>query len=481
MTKTHTRMHAKIPPDHIFVMFGATGDLAKRKVLPGLFHLAVAGLLPKNYRVIGCSRRASALSDEEFRKRAYDAVCEFGSNKPEGSDWEKFEKNLSFAYAEEDGTGELVDAVARAEKEIGGPVQRLFHLAVPPGALLGIIEMLGKTGLNENTKIICEKPFGVDLKSARRLNATIAKCFDESHVFRIDHFLGKESIDNILALRFANGLYEPIWNRHYVSYVQIDVPESISIEGRGAFFEETGTFRDMVVTHLLQVLAFVAMEQPISLDAKPLRDEISKVFDSIAPLNPAHVIRGQYDGYLDEPGVAPNSQTETFVALRADVENTRWKGVPFFLRTGKSMAQSRQVVTIGFKEPVMRMFPVDHMEGQRHGNELVADFADPGSIQTHFLAKQPGPQMRLAPAVMTFRYADSFQTANNLEAYEYLILEAMLGNQAFFTRSDGIERQWEIAAPVLAHPPEVELYEPGSWGPVSIDRIVAPDRWALPR
>src|ERR1700722_12707643 len=474
-------MHVERPPDHIFVMFGATGDLAKRKILPGLFHLAVAGLLPKHFRIIGCSRQASAMSDDDFRKRAYDAVCHFGSNKPEGVEWEKFEKMLSFAYAEEDGTGDLVDAIASAEKEMGGDVQRLMHLAVPPKALLGIIEMLGATGLNQNTSIICEKPFGTDLASARQLNATIAECFDEAHVFRIDHFLGKESIDNILALRFANGLYEPIWNRTHVSYVQIDVPETLSIEGRGAFFEQTGTFRDMVVTHLLQVLAFVAMEQPISLDAKPLRDEISKVFDSITPINPEHVIRGQYDGYLKEPGVAPDSQTETFVALRVDIENTRWKGVPFFMRTGKCMAQRRQVVTIGFKEPVMRMFPVDHMEGQRHANELAADFADPGSIQTHFLAKQPGPEMRLAPAVMNFRYADSFQTANNLEAYEHLILEAMLGNQDFFTRSDGIERQWEIAEPVLENPPAVELYEPGSWGPVSIDRIVAPDRWSLPR
>ncbi|HEY5262887.1 MAG TPA: glucose-6-phosphate dehydrogenase, partial [Acidimicrobiales bacterium] len=449
MTSTHATMHSEVPPNHIFVMFGATGDLAKRKILPGLFHLAVAGLLPKQYRIIGCSRQASAISDKDFRKKAYDAVCQFGTNKPEGAEWEEFEKNLSFAYAEEDGTGELVDAVARAEKEMGGDVERLFHLAVPPNALLGIVEMLGATGLNENTKIICEKPFGTDLASARQLNATIAECFDEAHVFRIDHFLGKESIDNILALRFANGLFEPIWNRTYINYVQIDVPETLSIEGRGAFFEQTGTFRDMVVTHLLQVLAFVAMEQPISLDAKPLRDEIAKVFDSTSPINPEHVIRGQYDGYLKADGVAPNSQTETFVALRADIENPRWKGVPFFLRTGKSMAQSRQVVTIGFKEPVMRMFPVDHMEGQRHGNELVADFADPGSIQIHFLAKEPGPEMRLAPAVMNFRYADSFQTANNLEAYEHLILEAMLGNQAFFTRSDGIERQWEIATPVL--------------------------------
>ena len=481
MTPAPVAMTSEVPPDHIFVMFGATGDLAKRKILPGLFHLAVAGLLPHQYRIIGCSREKSAISDEEFRARAYDGVCEFGSNLPEGAMWEAFEKTLSFAIAEEDGTGTLVDAVKRAEKEMGGGVEKLIHLAVPPKVVLGIVEMLGAVGLNKNSKIICEKPFGVDLASARELNRVIAANFDESQVFRIDHFLGKESIDNILALRFANGLFEPIWSRNHVSYVQIDVPEVLSIEGRGGFFEETGTFRDMVVTHLLQVLAFVAMEEPISFEAKPLRDEIDKVFQAITPISPEHIIRGQYDGYRDEEGVAPDSQTETFVALRADIENTRWKGVPFYLRTGKCMAESRQVVTIGFDEPVMKMFPVDHADNQRHGNELVAEFADPGSIQIHFLAKQPGPQMRLGPATMTFRYGDSFQLTNHLEAYERLILEAMLGNQALFTRSDGIERQWEIATPVLEDPPPVEFYPKGSWGPVSIDRITAPDRWSLPR
>lgn len=481
MTSTPDDMSSQVPPDHIFVMFGATGDLAKRKILPGLFHLAVAGLLPHQYRIIGCSREKSAISDKEFRTRAYDAVCQFGSNKPEGTAWEEFQKTLFFATAEEDGTGTLEAAVKKAEKEMGGDVEKLIHLAVPPTAVLGIIEMLGAVGLNKNSKIICEKPFGVDLASARELNHVIAANFDESQVFRIDHFLGKESIDNILALRFANGLFEPIWNRNHISYVQIDVPEVLSIEGRGGFFEETGTFRDMVVTHLLQVLAFVAMEQPISFEAKPLRDEIDKVFQAITPISPEHVIRGQYIGYRDEEGVAPDSQTETFVALRATIENTRWKGVPFYLRTGKCLAESRQVVTIGFDEPVMKIFPVDHSDTQRHGNELVAEFADPGSIQIHFLAKQPGPQMRLGPATMTFRYADSFQLTNNLEAYERLILEAMLGDQALFTRSDGIERQWEIAAPVLENPPAVEFYPKGSWGPVSIDRITAPDRWSLPR
>ena len=481
MTVEDHSMHADVPPNHVFVLFGATGDLAKRKILPGLFHLFIAGLLPMHYRIIGCARPASTMSSEEFRKRAFDATCEFGTNRPEGEMWDAFEKTLMFATADVDGSGDLVETIGHAEKEIGGHVERLFHLAVPPGAFLGLIEMLGQSGLNVGSRVICEKPFGVDLASAKELNATIAKYFHESQVFRIDHFLGKESIDNLLALRFANGLFEPIWNRNHVCYVQIDVPEKISIEGRGGFFEETGTFRDMVVTHLFQVLSLIAMEQPNSLEAKPLRDEIAKVFESIRPVSVEHVVFGQYEGYRTEPGVAPDSETETFVALRAEVVNTRWKGVPFFLRTGKCMAESRQVVTIGFDEPVMRMFPVDHREGQRHGNEVVADFADPGSIQTHFLAKEPGPKMRLGPAVMTFRYEDSFQTANNLEAYERLVLEAMLGNQAFFTRADGIERLWEIAAPVLEHRPPVELYDKGSWGPDSIHQLIAPDRWSLPR
>jgi glucose-6-phosphate 1-dehydrogenase len=481
MSTRGTPSHSPVPPNHIFVLFGSTGDLAKRKIIPGLFHLSVAGLMPKKFRIIGCTRQGSAMTTDEFRKLSYDSVCEFGSNKPEGALWEAFETTLSSVVADSDNSMDLAAAVAKAESEIGGRAEKLFHLAVPPDAVTGIVKMLGSSGLNKDSSIMCEKPFGVDLASARALDKTILVSFDEANIFRIDHFLGKESIDNILALRFANGLFEPIWNRNHISYVQIDVPETLSVEGRGAFFEKTGTLRDMVVTHLFQVLGLVAMEQPISLSAKPLRDELSKVFDSIRPLNPSWVVRGQYDGYRDEPGVASDSQTETFVALRTEIVNTRWKGVPFYLRSGKCLADRRQVVTIGFNEPVMRMFPVDHSEFQRHGNEVVADFADPGSIQAHFLVKRPGPEMRLGPAVMTFRYEESFQTANDLEAYERLILEAMLGNQALFTRSDGIERIWEIAAPVLKYPPPIEPYAQGSWGPTSITRIVAPNRWSLPR
>ena len=468
------------PDNHVIVLFGATGDLARRKILPGLFHLAIANLLPEHYRIIGSAPKAFAVSTDEFRSHARDAVAQFGTNKPEGDAWEAFEQNLSFAPAEPEASGELVDAIAKAELEIGGEVRRLHHLAVPPDAFLPMVQMLGATGLNENARVICEKPFGTDLESARHLDAVMRANFNETQIFRIDHFLGKESIDNILALRFANGLFEPIWNRNHISYVQIDVPESISIEGRAAFYEESGAYRDMVVSHLFQVLGFVAMEQPTSLTAEPLRNEVVKVFECIPTIDPKSVLRGQYDGYREEPGVAPDSLTETFVAMRVEVQNSRWKGVPFYLRTGKCMAESRQIVTIGFHEPVMQLFSITEEVHDHRGNMLVIDFADPGSIHAHFLAKLPGPTMRLAPSEMTFHYRDSFMASNNLEAYEHLILEAMLGNQTLFTRSDGILRLWQISAEVLAEPSLVEPYAKGSWGPASLDRVVAPNRWFLP-
>ena len=469
------------PDNHVIVLFGATGDLAKRKLLPGLFHLHAAGLLPLEYRIIGSAPAAYALTDEQFRARAEQACADFCITKPDDPSWPDFARRISFAAAEPGHTADLEEAIQRAEKEIGGSPWRLYHLAVPPAAFTSVVGMLGAAGLAKDARVIVEKPFGTDLDSARALNQAVHAVFDESQVFRIDHFLGKESVDNILAFRFANGLFEPIWNRSHIGYVQIDVPEKLTIEGRSAFYDATGAYRDMIVSHLFQVMGFVAMEPPLSLSAKQLRDEKVKVFEALRPIDTRHVVRGQYKGYTSEPGVPADSDTETMVALRAEVENWRWHGVPFYLRSGKAMGAGRQVITLGLHEPPLRMF-----HAHRHDiptgrlNEIVIDFADPGSITTEFLAKVPGPELSLGHSTMTFSYKDSFAAANALEGYERLILLAMLGDQSLFTRSDGIERLWEISTPLLENPPPAEPYDIGSWGPPTVDKLIAPYHWHLP-
>jgi glucose-6-phosphate 1-dehydrogenase len=472
------------PDDHVIVLFGATGDLAKRKLLPGLFHLAAAGLLPRKYRIIGASPAKFGMSIDEFRSHAKQACQDFCITKPsaETDFWSEFSQHLSFATADPGDYALLKDEVERAEKEIGGSVRRLFHLAVPPAAFTSVVGMLGDAGLaGERSRVVIEKPFGTDLESAIKLNDAVHAVFDESQIFRIDHFLGKESVDNILAFRFANGLFEPVWNRSHIAYVQIDVPETLSIEGRADFYDKTGAYRDMIVTHLFQVLGFVAMEPPTALTAQQLRAEKGKVFDALKPIDVRHVVRGQYEGYLGETGVAPESQTETMVALKAEVDNWRWHGVPFYLRSGKSMGAGRQVITLGFHEPPLRMFKThrkDVPDGRR--NEIIIDFADPGSITAKFLAKEPGAEMALGSEKMVFKYADSFAAANALEGYERLILDAMLGDQSLFTASDGILRLWEISEPLLENPPPVQPYTPGSFGPDSVTKLMEPFHWHLP-
>jgi glucose-6-phosphate 1-dehydrogenase len=470
------------PEDHVIVLFGATGDLARRKLLPGLFHLHAAGLLPHGYRIIGSSPHSFAMTDEQFRQRAEEACSDFCITKPTDPSWPSFAERLSFAAADPDNYAGLVAAVQRAEQEIGGSPCRLYHLAIPPAAFTSMVGMLGQSGLaTAKTRVIIEKPFGTDLDSARKLNQAVHAVFDESQVFRIDHFLGKESVDNILAFRFANGLYEPIWNRYHLRYVEIDVPETLTIAGRAAFYDATGAYRDMVVTHLFQVLAFVAMEPPVSLSARHLRDEKAKVFEALKPIDVRHVVRGQYDGYLSTGGVAEGSQTETMVAVRAEVDNWRWHGVPFFLRSGKAMGASRQIIVLGFQPPPLRMFPA-HQKDTPYGlqNEIEIDFADPGAIKTYFLTKVPGAELSLSNAEMGFYYKDSFAAEHALEGYEHLILMAMIGDQSLFTSSNGIERLWEISEPLLENPPPVEPYAVGSYGPESVKRLIAPYHWHLP-
>ncbi len=465
------------PDDHVIVLFGATGDLARRKLVPGLYHLYVAGLLAARFRIIGVSQ--DDLSNDAFQRRARDAVTEFGRLGVDAGSWTAFVQTLSYVAA---GDGEsLAVAVGEAKRALGGEPRQLHYLSVPPAAFAGIIKMLGERGLAERARVIMEKPFGYDLRSARELNETVHAVLSEEQVFRIDHFLGKEPVQNLLALRFANGLFEPVWNRDHIESVQIDVPETLSIGTWASFYEQTGAFRDMVVTHLFQVLSFAALEPPTSLQPRTLVDEKVKVFDSIVPLHPGDVVRGQYDGYRSEPGVAPDSQTETFVALRCFMDNWRWAGVPFYLRTGKCLAEERRLLTISFRRPPRQMFVrSDCPNSELEVNKLVVELGEPGSITATFLAKVPGARLELGRAQMTFRYEASFCIENQLEAYERLLHDAMTGDHTLFTRSDGIERLWEISEPVLREPGALHPYRQGSWGPDAIHGLIAPGRWHLP-
>jgi glucose-6-phosphate 1-dehydrogenase len=461
---------------HVIVLFGATGDLAKRKLLPGLAYLQQSAFAP-DVRIIG-----SAMEDmttEEFRALAQAAITDFGTHQLSEEARKKFCDRLAYVPQ---GTGPegLTEAVKAAEELLGPQARRLHYLSVPPKAAQSVITMLRDAGLVENARVVMEKPFGEDLASAVHLNDFVHETFDESQIFRIDHFLGKEAAQNILAFRFANGLFEPIWNRNFIDHVQIDIPETLGLDQRANFYEATGAYKDMVVTHLMQVMAFVAMEPPTALEPRAISEEKNKVFRSMLPIRTGDVVRGQYSGYRNEVGVASDSDTETFIALKVGLDNWRWAGVPFYLRTGKKMAEGQRIISIAFKEAPRTMFPSGSGVGSQGPDHLTFDLADASRVSLSFYGKRPGPGMRLEKLSMQFSTQETDQAGDVLEAYERLILDAMRGDHTLFTTAEGIESLWERSTPLLDDPPPVKNYPAGTWGPNAIHQLIAPNAWRLP-
>ncbi|MDQ6895843.1 MAG: glucose-6-phosphate dehydrogenase [Actinomycetota bacterium] len=461
---------------HVIVLFGAAGDLSRRKLLPGMAHLVNSALTP-DIQVVGTS--LEDMDDDSFRAFAKQAVEEFSTHPLTPEEWKTFAARLHYVPTA-DGAAGLKAKVEAAERELGPQARRIHYMSVPPAAAPDVIATLRDAGLVDRSRVIMEKPFGTDLESAVILNDTVHQTFDESQIFRIDHFLGKEAAQNILAFRFANGLFEPIWKRDFIDHVQIDIPETLGLDRRASFYEQTGAFKDMVVTHLLQVLAFVAMEPPTALEPRAISEEKNKVFRSLMPIMPTDVVRGQYSGYTSEAGVARDSDTETFIALRCGIDNWRWAGVPFYLRTGKRMAEGQRIISIAFKEAPKSMFPPNSGVGKQGPDHLTFDLSEDSKVSLSFYGKRPGPGMKMDKLSMQFATQEGEHYSDVLEAYERLILDTMRGDHTLFTTADGIESLWERAQPLLDDPPPVKPYPPGSWGPNAIHQLVAPHAWRLP-
>ncbi|KAB8143348.1 glucose-6-phosphate dehydrogenase [Chloroflexia bacterium SDU3-3] len=483
----------RTPEPCTVVIFGATGDLTHRKLVPGLYNLYRERLLPPGFSVIGFARRE--WTDEYFRQTLYDDVKEFSRSGLEEPLWQSFAEGISYnrsSFDDPAGYQALAEKLAALDEQRGTGGNRLFYLATPPESYATIIEQLGAAGLNHSpnggwTRIIIEKPFGRDLNSARALDTAVHKVFDESQVYRIDHYLGKETVQNILVFRFANGIFEPVWNRRYVDHVQITVGESVGVEGRGNYYEHAGTIRDMVQNHLMQLLTLTAMEPPGSYEANSVRDEKVKVVRAIRPIAREDVakysIRGQYTagteggkpvpGYREETGVDPSSNTETYIALQLFVENWRWAGVPFYLRTGKRLPKRASEIAIQFKSAPLMLFdqgPLNNIEP----NVLTIKVQPDEGISLKFESKIPGQTTQIRPVTMDFRYNASFGVASP-EAYERLLLDAMLGDSTLFTRSDEVDASWSLITPILEgwqNGPAPEPYEAGTWGPQASDAFL---------
>jgi glucose-6-phosphate 1-dehydrogenase len=488
------------------VLFGATGDLTRRKLIPAIYSLMADGLLPCGLPIVSVGRRAA--SREELLAEFRQAAAQRARRRPlDPSVWDAMAQGISYVRGELDdpATYEAVrEVLARADKALCGALNRLFYLAIPPHFFPPVIENLARSGLARPSperpdwpRIVIEKPFGSDLESARALNAQLLETFTESQIFRMDHYLGKETVQNLLVLRFANAVFEPLWNQKYIANVQITMAETVGLEGRGQYFDRSGMLRDVVQNHMLELLALVAMEPPVSMDADAVRDEKVKLLRAVRPIGreniARHTVRGQYlagtvagqpvPGYLEEPGVSHDSQTETYAALRLDIDNWRWAGVPFFLRAGKRLQGRVTEIAVRFKQAPHIVF-----QGQQRNiapNTLILRIQPNEGIHLCFSAKQPGPGLNIDRVAMEFHFADVFKQEPP-EAYERLILDALLGDATLFARSDSIERSWALITPIVQAWQEglapLTHYPAGSWGPPEADALPAEasDTWQMP-
>jgi glucose-6-phosphate 1-dehydrogenase len=486
-------------PATTLAIFGATGDLCRRKLLPALYNLAHEGSLPERFNLIGVSRRDQ--SDDDFRASARDAITQFSRREPDATVLEGLlgrMQYLGFSFDDPDGYGRLAKAVEALDHDGGGKLNRAYYLSTAPEFFPVITQALKDSGLNYDPDVdvraIIEKPFGTDLESARALQGVVSSTFRERQVFRIDHYLGKETVQNVMAFRFANFMFEPVWNRNYIDHIQITAAEDIGIGSRAGYYDNAGALRDLVQNHMLQLLTLVCMEPPASFEANKVRDEKVKVLEAITPPTPEEVrrdtVRAQYEagteggedavGYLEEEGVPEDSRTETYAALKLEVHNWRWAGVPIFLRTGKRLTRKVTEIAVALK-------PVPHLAFQSHGsvgvqpNQLILTMQPNEGVSLSLGAKIPGSSMRIRPVNMEFLYGSAFMSESP-EAYERLILDAMRGDATLFTRNDEVDAQWSIIDPILKAWHEdrqspLATYASGSAGPKEADELIAPRRW----
>ncbi len=482
----------------VFVIFGATGDLTKRLLMPALYNLYAGKLLPDNFAVVGVSN--IEMSSEDFSKQLGEEIKQFATTKVSPELWKWFDQRLLYLSGDfkDPATYQRIKSeLGTADKLHGTPGNYLFYNAVSPTYFGEIVKQLAQAGLTKETdgnwrRVIIEKPFGHDLESANALNREIGACLREDQTFRIDHYLGKETVQNIMAFRFGNGFFEPLWNNNYIDHVQITVAETVGVEHRGTFYESTGALRDMVPNHILALVSLAAMEPPNSFASEPMRDEKTKLLRAIRPIKPTDIpkwtVRGQYGpgtlddkqvpGYRSEPDVDPASRTETYVAMKLAIDNWRWSGVPFYLRTGKRMAKRLTEIAIRFKAPPMLLFRQTGVK-RLEQNELVLHIAPDEGISLSFSAKVPGSVVKLGGVDMTFKYADYFNAAPST-GYETLLLDCMLGDPALFQRADTVDAGWRVVDPILdawkANPAaEFPNYASGTWGPRAADDLLARD------